>query len=94
MDDSKIEELRVIHRDLAKYLEQQSETILTLRKVVAAIQQTLDNDSAPQGGGSDLSKHYKAHLASLTPTASPRPNLTEVLSQEEVNSLVKKLTEW
>jgi hypothetical protein len=94
MDDLKIKELQTLHRELAEYLVQQSEVIITLRKTVAAIQRTLDNDSAPQGGHSALSKRYKEHLAFLAPTASPRPNLTEVLSREAVNSLVKKLKEW
>jgi hypothetical protein len=94
MDDSKLNELRTLHRELAEYLANQSEVVITLRKTVAAIQQTLDNDSAPQGGYSALSKCYKEHLASLAPTASPRPNLTEVLSREAVNSLVRKLNEW
>jgi hypothetical protein len=94
MDDSKFEELRTLHRELAQYLTSQNELIISLRRTVAVIQQTLDNDSAPQGGHSALGNRYREYLAALAPTETPRPNLTEVLSREAVNSLATKLIDW
>ncbi len=94
MDESKLKELQTLHRELAQYLASQNEVITTLRKTVGVIQQTLDNDSSPQGVRSALSKSYMEHLASLAPTVPPRPNLTEVLSQTATDSLIKKLNEW
>ncbi len=91
MDDSKVNELRIIHKELAQYLVEQSEIILILRKVVAAIQQTLDNDSAAQGGHSALSKAYKENFAAQASSVSPQPN---PLAAVTLNSLVNKLNEW
>jgi hypothetical protein len=91
MDDSKISELKHVHRELAQYLVEQSETILILRRVVGVIQQTLENDSAPQGGHSALSKAYREYLQAQTSSGSPRPN---PLGAAALESLVKKLTEW
>lgn len=94
MDDSKIKELQTLHRELAQYLTAQNEVIIHLKRVVAGIQQTLSNDSVPQGERSALENRYREHLASQSPIVTPRPNLTEQLSLEAVESLAKKLTEW
>lgn len=94
MEDLKIDELREIHRDLAQYLANQNELIITLRRTVATLQQTLDNDSAPQGGRSALADRYREYLASQETSETLRPNPTERLSREAMNFLVKKLTEW
>ena len=94
MDDSKFNELRHIHRELAQYLTAQNETIIILRRIVGILQQTLDNDSVPQGGHSDLGNRYREYLAFQVTNGNIRPNLTEVQSREEVGSLAKKLTEW
>ena len=94
MDDSKIKELQTLHRELAQYLTAQNDLIISLRRTVGILQLTLDSDSSPQGGRSALSSRYKERLASLVPTEPLRPNLTERLSQEAMDSLAKKLTEW
>jgi len=94
MDDSKIKELRAIHKELAEYLTAQNEVIIILRRTAAILQQTLDNDSAPQGGRSALADRYTAYLASQETSETPRPNPTEDRSRRAVNSLAKKLTEW
>jgi len=90
MDEAKIDQLRILHRELSKYLVQQSE----VRKAVGGIQQTLRNDSSPQGERSALENRYREHLASQSPIVTPRPNLAEVLSRDAVESLAKKLEEW
>lgn len=94
MDESRISELRTLHRELAEYLEHQHDAMTALRKTVGVIQQTLDSDSSPQGERSALANRYREYLASLAPTAPPRPNLTEVLSQATLKSLIEKLKEW
>ena len=94
MDEAKIDQLRILHRELSKYLVQQSEVIIDLRKAVGGIQQTLRNASSPQGERSALENRYREHLASQSPIVTPRPNLAEVLSRDAVESLAKKLEEW
>ena len=88
MDDFKIEELRVIHRELARHLAAQNETLASVTKTVGAIQHALDSDSAPQGLRSALSDIYKGHLASAIASEPPqrRPSA--------LDSLLKKLMEW
>jgi hypothetical protein len=94
MDDSKIKELQTLHRELAQYLTNQNEATLSLKRVVAGIQQTLENDSDQLGGRSALANRYKAYLATQVPTETPRSNLTERLSREAVELLAKRLNEW
>ena len=90
MDESKVQELRAIHDDLAHYLVAQNEILVSVTRAVAAIQHALDNDSAPQGGHSALSNKYRERLAALIASESLRPN-PSVLA---LGSLVKKLNEW
>ena len=67
MDESKIEELRSIHRDLARYLGEQHETIEGMAVVIGALRKTIEDDSV-------LSKKYKVHFQSLTSNESGQPN--------------------
>ncbi len=94
MDEAKIKELRTTHRELAQYLTAQNEAILTLKRAVGGIQQTLSNDSAPEDERSALENRYRAYLATQGPIETPQPNRAERLSREATESLVKKLTEW
>lgn len=94
MDDSKIKELRTLHRELAQYLTAQNEVIIILRRTVATLQQTLDNDSDPQGVRSALGNRYREYLASQETSEKLRPNLTEVQSRKAAESLAKRLNEW
>ena len=94
MDDAKIKELQALHHELATYLGQQNELIITLRRTVATLQQTLDNDSSPRCARSALSERYKAFVAAQGTSEMLQPNLTERLSQQAVNSLAKRLNEW
>lgn len=84
MDDSKVQELRLIHHDLAKVISAQQEVIATLRLVVAAIQKTLANDP-------DLSEKYGAFLGDQISPAFPQPNPTQA---RLVAALVTRLDEW
>lgn len=94
MDDSKVSELKHIHRELAQYLTEQNNVIITLRRTVATLQLTLDSDSVPQGGRSALANRYRENLLALGTSGTLQPNLTERLSLEAIDSLAKKLTDW
>ena len=94
MDDSKVKELRTLHRELAQYLTVQNDVIIILRRTVATLQQTLDTGSSPQGGRSALANRYREYLASQETSEKLRPNPTEDRSRRAVESLAKKLTEW
>jgi hypothetical protein len=84
MDDVKIQELRVLHNDLARLLSQQHEVILSTANVVGAIRQTLEGDPA-------LSKKYAANLESLKLNAQLQPN---PMQAGVLQGLLRRLREW
>jgi hypothetical protein len=84
MDDSKIEELRNIHRDIARFLGEQHEIILSHALVISAIRETLQGDPA-------LSGKYEANLQSLKDAEHARPNPTQA---GMVRGILRRLSEW
>lgn len=67
MDDSKVNDLRSILRDLSWLLGQQQEIILSQAVVSGAIRMTLEGDPA-------LSKKYEANLQSLKGSGRAKPD--------------------
>ena len=67
MDDAKLNELRLILRDLSWLLGQQQEIILSQTAVIGAIRMTLESDPA-------LSKKYAANLQSLKGNEHKKPD--------------------
>jgi predicted ThiF/HesA family dinucleotide-utilizing enzyme len=84
MDESKIDELRLIHRDLARLLGEQHEVILSQRLVIVALQRTVEGDPA-------LSKKYVACLQALKSDPSARPN---PMQAGFVQKLLDRLKNW
>ena len=67
MDETKIQDLRRLHGELARYLGEQHETIEGMAIVIGALRQTIEGDP-------DLSGKYAAHYESLKSSESARPN--------------------
>ena len=84
MDDSKLDELRLIHRDLARFLGEQHEIILSHALVISAIRQTLQGDPA-------LSAKYEANLQSLKAAGHARPN---PMQAGLVHKFLNQLKNW
>jgi hypothetical protein len=84
MDDSKISELRLIHKELATYLEKQHETMSNSILAVSAIRGALASDPA-------LQKAYKASLRDLKEGGTFRENQDD---ENKFQNLLKKLAEW
>jgi hypothetical protein len=67
MDDPQIEKLKAVNRELATFLKDQLEYLLTLNLSVLAIQKVLEGDSV-------LSARYKACLQSVKGAGPQTPN--------------------
>jgi hypothetical protein len=90
MDDLRLEELRLILRDLARHLADQNDTLVAVRRAVGAIQLALDSDSSPQGERSALSQKYREHLAGAIASESLRQNPSGVALQR----LLERMKSW
>ena len=84
MDEEKIEELRLMHHDLAKFLGDQHELLLSHMLVIAALRKTLE-------GSSTLAKKYAENLASIKSDASALPSPTQL---GVAQTLLRKLRSW
>jgi hypothetical protein len=84
MDDAKMEELRLIHRDLATYLKRQHEATNNSILAVAAIRGALASNP-------DLQKAYKASLRDLTKDGTFQANQDH---ENTLQNLLKRLAEW
>ncbi|MGC1361815.1 MAG: hypothetical protein WA419_07640 [Silvibacterium sp.] len=84
MDDTKLDELRSILRDLSWLIGQQQEIILAQTSVIGAIRITLQNDP-------DLSKKYAANLQSLKDGAHGKPDLA---AMSLASGLLDRMTQW
>jgi hypothetical protein len=84
MDDTKMEALRLILRELAEYLREQHQVITNQTTAIGAIRQAFEGDSA-------LSKLYRDSLRDLIYDETIRPNLVR---SQVFETLVKKLSEW
>ena len=84
MDDSKIKELRLIHKDLAAYLKKQHEAMSNCLLTAAALRKSLDSDPT-------LRKLYKTNRRALLTDETFQAGLSPSTSLER---LLKKLAEW
>jgi hypothetical protein len=84
MEDSKLNELRSILRDLSWLLGQQQEIILSQTAVIGAIRLTLESDPA-------LSKTYAANLQSLKGGAHGKPDQAATAL---ASGLLHRMTQW
>jgi hypothetical protein len=84
MDDSKIDELRLIHGDLAMYLEKQHEAMSNGILAIAAIRGALASDHG-------LQKAYKASLRELSEDETFQANQDH---ENTLQNLLKRLSEW
>ena len=84
MDDTKLNELRSILRDLSWLIGQQQEIILGQTSVIGALRMTLGNDPA-------LSKKYAANLQSLKDGAHGRPDQAAMAL---ASGLLHRMTQW
>jgi hypothetical protein len=84
MDDSKLEELRLIHRDLAKYLKKQHEAVSNGLLTMAALRMTLDSDPV-------FRKSYKTNLRALLEDGTFQASPT---SENTLQTLLKRLADW
>ena len=84
MDDSKITELRHIHRNLAKYLKKQHKANSNCLLAVAAIREALKIHP-------DLQKAYRASLRDLSEGGTALANQD---STNTLETLLKSLAEW
>jgi len=84
MDDSRLNELRLLHRDLAAHLKEQHQVINNNTIAIAAIRKVLETRP-------DLQKSYKESLRDLKDDATiqPTPSYTHVFER-----LLKRLSEW
>jgi hypothetical protein len=84
MDDSKLEELRLIHRELVAYLKKQHETMSNSILAISAIRGALESNP-------DLRKAYSASHRALTEdgTFHPTPDYENTLQK-----LLERLAEW
>jgi hypothetical protein len=94
MEESKIQELRLIHRELAHHLRAHNEILVSVKRAVGAIQYALDNDFAPQGGHSALSEKYRERLAAAIANESLPQSPLAHMDHLSLDQLIKKLTEW
>jgi len=83
MDDAKVKELRLLHRELASYLKNQHKITNNCILAVAAIRGGLASDSA-------LQKAYKASLAQVKAGSF----LVDQGYENTHQTLLKKLKEW
>lgn len=84
MDETKLNELRSILRDLSWLIGQQQEIILSQTAVIGAIRTTLENDP-------DLSKTYAANLQSLRGGVHGKPDQTGTAMAA---GLLHRMTQW
>lgn len=84
MDDAKLAELRLIHKDLAAYLKEQHEAMSNSILAVAAIRGALANNPT-------LQKSYRASLQDLTNDGTTQPAL---IFEQVLLRLLKRLEEW
>jgi hypothetical protein len=84
MDDSKIADLRQIHRNLAKYLKKQHKANSNCLLAVAAIREALKSHP-------ELQKAYKASLRDLSEGGTA---LADQDSTNTLETLLKSLTGW
>jgi hypothetical protein len=86
MDESKVDELRRILRDLAWLVGQQQEIILSQTAVIGAVRMTLE-------GNPDLAKKYAANLQSLKDAAHKRQNLDQA-AVNMASDLLRRMQQW
>lgn len=84
MNDAKLNELRLILRDLSWLLGRQQEIILSQVSVIGAIRMTLENDPA-------VSKKYAANLQSLKGNAHRKPDQA---AMNLASGLLHRMKEW
>jgi hypothetical protein len=83
MEQAKIDELKIIHRDLAELLEKQHEFVLEVAPIVRAICQTLEGEAS-------LGGKYKAHHQRLIKSSLDQTNREAV----HVQQVLKRLKDW
>jgi hypothetical protein len=84
MDDTQLNDLRRILRDLSWLLGQQQEIILAQASVAGAIRMTLQSDPV-------LSEKYEANLRSLKDPARKKPDQA---AMSLVSGLLHRMKEW
>ncbi|WP_263352848.1 hypothetical protein [Acidicapsa acidisoli] len=84
MDDSKLEELRTIHRELARLIGNHQEAIEGFAIVIAALRKTLQGDPT-------LSEKYEANFQVLQADESSRPTPQQA---GMVQGILRNLSEW
>jgi len=84
MDDLKIKELRLIHKDLASYLKKQHEAMSNCLITAAALRMTLNSDP-------NLRKLFETNRRSLLTDETFQAGLSPSTSLE---NLLKRLTDW
>jgi hypothetical protein len=83
MDDAKVDQLRFIHRELARFLGEQREVILSQAIVIGALRKTLENDPV-------LSGKYAVHYQALKAAEHDQPNPQAGL----VSGFLRLLADW
>jgi hypothetical protein len=84
MNDPKIEELRLLHKDLAAYLKQQHEAVSNCLLTVAALRKTVETRT-------DLHEAYKAKIRELSEDETFRASLS---SSNTLENLLQRLEDW
>jgi hypothetical protein len=84
MGDVKMEELRLIHRDLAAYLKKQHEAMSNCLLTVAALRKSVETRT-------DLHEAYKAKVQELAKDEIFRGSLG---STNTLETLLQRLADW
>jgi hypothetical protein len=84
MDDPKIDELRLIHKDLTTYLEQQHEAMRHCLLTVVALRKTVETRT-------DLHEAYKTKVLELAKYHTFQGSLS---SSDTLETLLRRLTDW
>ena len=86
MDDLKVQELRILHRDLARFLGEQYKSVEGMSVIVAALRKTMEGDP-------NLVAKYRANLQSLKDAASAK-KAPQSSAENAASGFLNRLSSW